>query len=365
MVKAGNKGTSHPSGQESPAGDPGREQGNKKTSRESANNGAVETGESPLVVILLGPTGSGKTALSLKLAERFGGEIVSCDSVAVYRGMELGTAKPTHEERTCVPHHLIDVVEPDEPFTAGAYSKLARELLQKVRARKRLPIVTGGTGLYLRALTEGLFAGPARQKDLRARLRRSVERHGNAWLHRLLRRLDAATAERIHANDAAKLIRAIEVCLAARKPMSQILRDEDVARDPLTGFRLLRIGLNSPRAELYDRLNQRCAAMFAAGLVEETRGLLARYGPVKALDSLGYRQALRVLDGTLSEEAAIAAAQQGHRNYAKRQMTWFRREPEVHWIAGFGDDPNAVDESSHLVEQAVAAPSNEQASEQG
>ena len=158
-----------------------------------------------------------------------------------------------------------------------------------------LPIVTGGTGLYLRALTEGLFAGPARREDLRARLRRSADRHGGEWLHRVLRRLDAATAERIHANDTAKLTRAIEVCVAARRPLSTLLQNE--GKNPLIGFRLLRIGLNPPRERLYDRINQRCAAMFAAGLVEETRGLLERYGPVKALDSLGYRQALGVLDG--------------------------------------------------------------------
>jgi tRNA dimethylallyltransferase len=305
-------------------------------------------------VILLGPTGSGKTALSLELAERFGGEIVSCDSVAVYRGMELGTAKPSREERERVPHHLIDVADPDEPFTAGAYSRLAREALQEIAGRKHMPIVTGGTGLYLRALTEGLFAGPARQGDLRARLRRSAERHGNAWLHRLLRKLDAATAERIHANDAAKLIRAIEVCVAARRPMSTIFDNGMVARDPLTGFRLLRIGLNPAREDLYDRLNQRCAAMFAAGLVEETRGLIERYGPVKALDSLGYRQARAVLDGTLNVEAAIAAAQQGHRNYAKRQMTWFRREPEVHWMERFGDEAEALREADALIQEGLA-----------
>jgi tRNA dimethylallyltransferase len=315
----------------------------------------VEASKLPLVVILLGPTGSGKTALSLALAERFGGEIVSCDSVAVYRGMELGTAKPTREERARVPHHLIDVADPDEPFTAGAYGRVARAALREIAGRGRLPIVTGGTGLYLRALTEGLFAGPARQEELRTRLRRSVERRGNAWLHRLLRKLDAATAERIHANDTPKLIRAIEVCLAARRPMSQILGKDDMARDPLTGFRLLRIGLNPPREELYERLNQRCAAMFAAGLVEETRGLLARYGPVKALDSLGYRQARGVLDGTLSVDEAIRAAQQGHRNYAKRQMTWFRREPEVYWMERFGDDAVTLREAEALVQEALAA----------
>ncbi len=241
----------------------------------------------PLAILLLGPTGSGKTALSLALAERFGGEIVSCDSVAVYKGMELGTAKPSLEGRARVQHHLIDVVEPDQPFTAGEYTRPARAALSEIAGRGRLPIVTGGTGLYLRALTEGIFAGPGRQQELRARLERSRERHGEGWLHRLLGRLDPVSAKRIHANDKAKLVRAIEVCLAGRKPLSEVL-----GRDPLTGFRLLRIGLNPPRKALYERLNLRAAAMFAAGLVEETRGLLERYGPVKALDSLGYRQGL-------------------------------------------------------------------------
>ena len=308
----------------------------------------------PLAVLLLGPTGSGKTALSLTLAERFGGEIVSCDSVAVYRGMDLGTAKPSREEQARAPHHLIDVAGPDEAFTAGEYSRCARAALREIASRGKLPIVTGGTGLYLRALTEGLFAGPERQEDLRARLRLSAERHGAAWLYRLLMRLDPASAARIHANDTPKLIRAIEVCVAARKPMSEALATPDKKNDPLTGFRLLRIGLNPLRAALYARLNQRCAEMFASGLVEETRGLLAQYGPVKALDSLGYRQARAVLDGTLSEEAAIEAAQQGHRNYAKRQMTWFRREPDVHWIEAFGDAPEAAHAAIALAASALA-----------
>lgn len=308
--------------------------------------------QQPLAVLLLGPTGSGKTKLSLALAKRFDGEIVSCDSVAVYRGMDLGSAKPTMEERERAPHHLIDVANPDEPFTAGEYSRQARAALREIAARGRLPIVTGGTGLYLRALTEGLFTGPERQEELRQRLRQTAEKRGSAWLHRMLQRLDAARAEDIHANDTPKLIRAIEVCLAARRPMSEVLAREDLARDPLTGFRLLRIGLNPPRAALYERINQRCAAMFAAGLVEETRGLLARYGPVKALDALGYRQAMAVVLGAMNEEAAIAAAQQGHRNYAKRQMTWFRREPEVHWIEGFGDEAETVQAAMRRIEAA-------------
>ncbi len=302
----------------------------------------------PLVVLLLGPTGSGKTALSLALAERFGGEIVSCDSVAVYRGMDLGTAKPSAEEQARVPHHLIDVADPDQPFTAGAYSRAGRAVLSEIAGRGNLPIVTGGTGLYLRALTEGLFAGPERHEPLRERLRLRGQTRGSTWLHRLLARLDPASAARIHANDTPKLIRAIEVCLAARQPMSQVL-----ARDPLTGFRLLRIGLNPPREQLYRRLNDRCSEMFAAGLVDETRGLLARYGRVKALDSLGYRQALAVIDGTLPLDAAVAAAQQGHRNYAKRQLTWFRREPDVRWIEAFGDEQQTQRTAEGLLSTAV------------
>jgi tRNA dimethylallyltransferase len=323
-----------------------------------ANPAAKNTGE-PLVVLLLGPTGSGKTALSLALGERFGGEIVSCDSVAVYRGMDLGSAKPTVEERARLPHHLIDVADPDQPFTAGEYSRQARAALHEISARGNLPIVTGGTGLYLRALTEGLFAGPERHPELRKRLVRSCEKHGSVWLHRLLTRLDPKSAAIIHANDTPKLIRAIEICLATRSPLSELLGNRQKARNPLTGFRLLRIGLNPPRAALYERLNLRAAAMFAAGLVDETRGLLERYGPVKALDSLGYRQALHVLGGvavqaeTLSMEEAIREAQQGHRNYAKRQLTWFRREPAVHWVTAFGNDRESVERATKLVQDTL------------
>jgi tRNA dimethylallyltransferase len=319
----------------------------------AARGGVFVQSREPLAVILLGPTGSGKTALSLGLGERFGGEVVSCDSVAVYRGMELGTAKPSLQERARLPHHLIDVADPDQPFTAGEYSRAARAALREIAGRGRLPIVTGGTGLYLRALTEGLFAGPERNDALRLRLYRSHERRGGAWLHRLLLRLDAASAERIHANDAPKLIRAIEVCLATHQSLSATLANQAIARDPLTGFRLLRIGLNPPRQGLYARLNQRCAEMFADGLVDETRALLERFGPIKALDSLGYRQALAVLSGKLSLDAGIEAAQQGHRNYAKRQLTWFRREPEVHWIEDFGSAPESLRRASELVREKL------------
>jgi tRNA dimethylallyltransferase len=311
-------------------------------------------GTDPLLVVLLGPTASGKTYLSLSLAEKFNGEIVSCDSVAVYRAMEIGTAKPSLAERARVPHHLIDVYAPDEHSTAGDYARLARAAIRDIAARGRLPIVTGGTGLYLRALLDGLFAGPQRSESLRARLERSHARHphaknGAGWLHRVLARLDATSAERIHANDTPKLIRAIEVSLAARRPMSEAWQ---AGREPLRGFRILRIGLEPERAALYARINERAAQMFDEGLIEETRGLIAAYGESpRAFDSLGYRQARAVLRGEMPREEAIIAAQQGHRNYAKRQQTWFRREPEVHWLKGFGDNAEVAAEAAKLVER--------------
>jgi tRNA dimethylallyltransferase len=290
----------------------------------------------PLLVVVLGPTASGKTALSLAIAAKFGGEVVNCDSVALYREFEIGTAKPSREERARIPHHLLDIADPTEAVTAGEYARRARAVLAEIESRGRLPIVAGGTGLYLRALLEGLFPGPQRSEELRERLRERAADRGSAYLHRILCRLDPVATQKIHPNDTPKLIRAIEVCLAARAKMSELWEQ---GREPLTGFRILRIGLNPEREALYARINQRVRQMFDLGLVEETRQLVNKYSnAARPLDSLGYRQAVQLLRGELMVEAAIAAVQQAHRNYAKRQMTWFRREPEVRWLAGFGDD---------------------------
>jgi tRNA dimethylallyltransferase len=312
------------------------------------------TSPGPLLVVILGPTASGKSALAIDLAQQLACEIVSCDSVAVYRYFEIGTAKPSREDRARVPHHLIDVAEPGEPFTAGEYARRARAALTAIAQRGHLPIVVGGTGLYLRALLEGLFPGPQRSDELRERLRVRAAERGPGYLHRVLGRLDPTAAAKIHANDIPKLIRAIEVCLAARAPMSELWRER--GRDPLRGFRILRIGLNPPRDLLYERINRRAAQMFDEGLVAETQSLLQRFGDaaqMTPMHSLGYQQALQHIRGELSVAKAVTAAQQGHRNYAKRQMTWFRREPDVVWLEGFGDDPAITSRAAECVNAAL------------
>ena len=284
------------------------------------------------------------------LAERFGGEIVNCDSVALYRDFDIGTAKPTPEERARVPHHLFDVADPTTQVTAGEYARQARQVLREISARHKLPIVVGGTGLYLRALLEGLFPGPHRSEKLRERLHSRGKRAG--YLHRLLARLDKPAAEKIHPHDTPKLIRAIEVCVASRQQMTAMWK---LGHEPLQGFDILRLGLDPDRKALYERIDERAQQMFAAGLVEETSRLGQKYGErAWALGSLGYRQARQVLSGELSREAAVAAAQQGHRNYAKRQMTWFRREPDVRWLPGFGNDPIILAQAAALIESHLS-----------
>jgi len=311
----------------------------------------------PLLVVVLGPTGSGKSALSLSLAEHFHGEIVNYDSVAMYREFEIGTAKPSAAERARVPHHLFDFVDATGYITAGEYARRAREVLREVNTRGKLPIVVGGTGLYLRALLEGIFPGPQRSEEVRERLRQRAAEKGSGHLHCILKRLDPAAAEAIHENDMPKLIRAIEVCLASRQKMSEMWKH---GRQPLQGVRILRLGLDPDRDALYARINQRAEKMFASGLVEETARLLEKYGDSAGpLTSLGYKQAVQLLRGEIDGKTALQAAQQAHRNYAKRQMTWFGREPEVVWMRGFGDDAQVQEKCVSFVAGELRQPEHE------
>jgi len=267
--------------------------------------------------------------------------------------MDIGSAKPSAEDRARVPHHCLDLYWPNESCTAGDYARAARAALAGIRERGRIPIVAGGTGLYLRALLEGLAPAPPRDEALRERLREREATSGHGYLHRLLHRLDARAADAIHANDTPKLIRSIEVTLAARTPQSA---QWEAGRDPLRGYRILKLGLAPAREKLYERIDARCERMFACGLIEETAMLREKFGnECRALGSLGYAQALAVLRGEMSREQALAATQQGHRNYAKRQGTWLRRESDMRWLQGFGDDASIREEALSLARAHLKA----------
>jgi tRNA dimethylallyltransferase len=287
------------------------------------------------MVAVLGPTGSGKSELALRIAERFSGEIINCDSLQVYRHFDIGTAKLPVAERRGIPHHLIDIIDPNELFTAGEYARLARKALAEISARGRIPVVAGGTGFYLRALVDGLFEGPTRDEDLRRRLAaRETRRAGS--LHRLLTRFDPESAGKIHANDVPKVMRALEVCLVTRRPVSDLYRE---GRDALRGYRVLKLGLLPDREVLYPLLDARCAAMFERGLMDEVRHILSLGFPAesKPFESHGYKQALQLVRGEIGPRDAVFYAQRNTRQYAKRQITWFRREPGLEWLRGFGD----------------------------
>jgi tRNA dimethylallyltransferase len=290
----------------------------------------------PLVAIV-GPTASGKSALGVKLAERLGGEVVACDSTQLYRGFDIGTAKPSPSERRGIPHHLMNVLSPKEEATAGGYRQLALSVLDGLRQRKRLPIFTAGTGLYLRALLEGLADVPQRSEELRERLRASVEEHPPGHLHRILKRLDPEAARKIAPADEQKLIRAVEVCVLTRKPVSEVLR---AGRTPLEAWHVLKVGLMPPREKLNERIHDRTETMLENGWMREVQALLdsGLSEDSKPFDFIGYRELRAVLRGETKLEEARGAIQQATRRYAKRQLTWFRREQGVRWFSGFGDD---------------------------
>jgi tRNA dimethylallyltransferase len=296
----------------------------------------------PRLIVVLGPTASGKSELGVALAEKLGGEVVVCDSTQVYRHFDIGTAKVPPAERHGIPHHLIDLIEPLEVFTAGDYARRATAVLEDLRSRKVLPILTAGTGLYLRALVEGLAGAPTRSEELRSRLRERAERRGPDHLHRVLAQLDPESASRIARRDTQKIIRALEIRLLAGKPVDEIHR---AGRAGLQGYEIVKIGLAPARAALYLRINERVEAMMDRGWVDEVRKLIAQGVPssAKPFQFIGYAQIADYLEGKLSLAAAIAQIQQSTRQFSKRQGTWFRKEAGVHWLEGFGSDPHVID----------------------
>lgn len=303
--------------------------------------------------MVLGPTGSGKSELSLVLAGEFGGEIVNCDSIQVYQGLEIGCAKVAKPQRAVIRHHLIDILDVDGDLTAGAYSRLAREAISTIQHAGRLPIIVGGTGFYLRALIDGLSPAPDRDVQLRSRLSDLAKRRPSA-LHRFLRQHDTKAAARIHPNDHQKLIRAIEMIWQTCQPATLL---QSAPRDSMKATATLKIGLNPDRSALYKRLDERSAWMFHNGLLTETGELLAAgFSPeLKPLQSLGYRQAVKVLTGQMSLEAGIRECQAKTRQYAKRQVTWYRREPDVQWLNGFGTEETLQDAAREMTRAFIGS----------
>jgi tRNA dimethylallyltransferase len=285
----------------------------------------------PALIAIVGPSASGKSALALRLAAEVPAEIVSCDSLQVYRGFDIGSAKATAAERARVPHHMLDVVEPDGEFSAADYSRQARRALREIAGRGRLALVVGGTGLYFRALFRGIFEGPSRDPALRARLERLALRFGDARLHRLLRRADPEAAARITPRDRVRIIRALEVLRATGRPLSDHHRQPP---SPLTGFRVLRLGLRPGRERLRAAIEARTQQMLDRGLVEEARALAQAYSPrLRPLRAIGYRQALAVAEGRMGAAEARRQIVRETLRFAKRQMTWFRKEPGIVWHA--------------------------------
>jgi tRNA dimethylallyltransferase len=306
----------------------------------------------PLVVAVLGPTATGKSALALAIAENHGGEIINCDSTAVYRGFDIGTDKMAAADRRGVPHHLIDIVEPTDDYTAAQYARDAAAAIRDIHARQRLPILAGGTGFYYRALTRGLFPGPGRDAVLRARLEAIAGRRGVAFLHRLLRKIDPESALRIQPRDLKRLVRALEVFFLTGRPLTAHFA---ATESPIPDVEVLAIGLRLPPDSIAGRVARRVDEPFARGLLDEVRGLLARGIPETArpFGGLVYRQAMEHLRGVRDEAATRALIVQENRRYARRQLIWFRKEPNLSWFDGPGESAATIDSVHGLVAQRL------------
>ena len=295
----------------------------------------------PRLVAILGPTATGKSALGIALAHRHHGEVIACDSTAVYRGFDIGTDKVSPSERQGIPHHMVDVADPTEEYSAARYAREAAQIIRAITARGRLPILIGGTGFYYRALTRGLFDGPARDEALRARLDRVAARRGPEALHRWLQRVDAESARRIQPRDRKRLVRALEVWLLTGRPLTAHFVE---TVSPLPEYEVTAFALRMPAADTAERVARRVEAQFARGLLDEIRGLLAGGIPETALPFTGlvYRQALEHLHGVRDEAATRALIVRENRRYARRQLIWFRKEPNVRWIEGPGERQETV-----------------------
>jgi tRNA dimethylallyltransferase len=315
----------------------------------SASSGSVAD---PIVVAVLGPTATGKSALAMDLAARYSGEIISCDSTAVYGGFDIGTDKVAAADRRGIPHHLIDIAEPTDEYTAAQYARDAARVIREIHARGRLPFVVGGTGFYYRALTRGLFPGPGRHDALRKRLESLASRRGLTFLHRMLKRVDPASAARIQPRDLKRMVRALEVFFLTGRPLTQHFAE---TISPIAGMTVAAVALRLPAAETSERVTKRVAEQFRRGLMDEVRSLLARGIPESArpFGGLVYRQALEHLHGVRDEIATRALIAQENRRYARRQLIWFRKEPNLSWFDGPGESPSTVAAVNQLLGQRL------------
>ena len=305
---------------------------------------ALERSESPLLVAVVGPTATGKSKLAIEVAKRFSGEVVSCDSTAVYKGFDIGTDKLSISERQGVPHHLIDVIDGACSYSAAQYARDATAAINAITERGRLPIVAGGSGLYYRALTRGLFDGPWRDEQIRTRLVRIATKRGIEYLHRLIERVDPVSARRIHQRDEKRLIRALEVYYLTGRPLTEHFNS---TRSPIESYAVITLGLHLPLEEISRRVRDRVNEQFQRGIIDEIKSLLNDGLPRDAhpFGGLVYRQVLEHLDGVRDESATRELIAQENRRYARRQLIWFRKEPNLHWSNVAGEHPDALQQA--------------------
>jgi len=306
----------------------------------------------PLVIAVLGPTATGKSALALAIAERYGGEIINCDSTAVYRGFDIGTDKVAPDDRRGIPHHLIDIADPGEEYTAAQYARDASAAIRDIHARGRLPLLVGGTGFYYRALTRGLFPGPGRDAELRRRLESIAERRGVPFLHRMLRKVDPESAVRIQPRDLKRIVRALEVFILTGRPLTSHFAS---TASPIPDVDVLAMALRLPAAQTSDRVTRRVDEQFRRGLLDEIRTLLDSgiSEAARPFGGLVYRQALEHLHGLRDEASTRALIAQENRRYARRQLIWFRKEPNLNWLEGPGESPATIAAAFHAIDERL------------